>query len=205
MIPAPSVPSAWRPAIARGAWWRVSRAFWRTADATAERRKSSLRTTLRMRESEEIRSAMQPLDSGGARRIRYGGRRERSRFTDALIQESGAAPDIVRFALLGDPRCPLTTGANRNALLLDTIDSLVLNVDDDTRSDIAMAPGAEAGVSFFTGYDPTEFWFFPTAPPPYRPFRSGTSTYCMRMRRCWDAPSPRWVVRRTRPPASPSR
>jgi len=110
--------------------------------------------------SEDVRSALQPFDNR-AQPIRYGGRRERSRFTDALAQESGASPDIVRFALFGDSRCPLSTGANRNALLLDTIDSLVLNVDDDTRGDVAMAPGAEDGLSFFTGYDPTEFWFFP--------------------------------------------
>ena len=111
--------------------------------------------------SEDVRSVLLSLDDRGAQHIRYAGRLERSRYADALAKESGTAPDVVRFALLGDSRCTLSTGANRNALLLDTIDSLVMSVDDDTRGEVASAPGAEDGLSFFTGYDPTEFWFFP--------------------------------------------
>lgn len=104
---------------------------------------------------------MQSLDRHTARHIRYGGRRERSQFAEALARESGVPLDIVRFGLCGDDRCALSTGANRNGLLLDTIDSLVLNVDDDTQGRVAIAPDAEDGLSFFSGYDPTELWFFP--------------------------------------------
>jgi hypothetical protein len=111
--------------------------------------------------SEDVRSALQSLDNRSAQRIRYAGRRERSRFAEALAHESGVPLELVRFALVGDDRCQLSTGANRNGLLLDTIDSLVLSVDDDTRGGFAIAPGAEGGLSFFAGYDPTEFWFFP--------------------------------------------
>jgi hypothetical protein len=112
-------------------------------------------------ESESVRSALKSLGHGSAQDIRYAGRHERSRFADALAKESGVPPDVARFALFGDRRCARSTGANRNGLLLDTIDSLVLNVDDDTRGEVAMAPGAEDELSCFTGYDPTEFWFFP--------------------------------------------
>ena len=111
--------------------------------------------------TEDVRAALQSLDKGTAQQLRYCGRHERSRFADALAQESGVPVGIVRFALSGDDRCALSTGANRNGLLLDTIDSLVLSVDDDTRGRPTTAPGAEDGLSFFSGYDPTEFWFFP--------------------------------------------
>jgi hypothetical protein len=94
-------------------------------------------------------------------RIRYGGRKKKSRFAAALAAESAVPPEIIRFALFGDERCTRSTGANRNALLLDAAGSLVLAVDDDTLCRIAPAPGSEAGLSFFSGYDPSEFWFFP--------------------------------------------
>ncbi len=100
-------------------------------------------------ESESVRSALQSLGDGSPPQIRYAGRRERSHFAAALAKASGASPDVIRFAILGDSRCALSTGANRNGLLLDTIDSLVLNVDDDTRGEVATAPGAEDGLSFF--------------------------------------------------------
>ena len=93
--------------------------------------------------------------------IRYAGWREKIRFADALSSESAVPLEIIRFALLGDERCTLTTGANRNSLLLDTVDTLVLSVDDDTRCRIAAPAEAEDTLAIFSGYDPTEFWFFP--------------------------------------------
>jgi hypothetical protein len=44
---------------------------------------------------------------------------------------------------------------------LDTAGSLMLAVDDDTLCRIAAAPEHEAALSFFSGYDPSELWFFP--------------------------------------------
>jgi len=93
--------------------------------------------------------------------IRYAGWREKIRFADALSSESAVRLEIIRFALLGDERCTLTTGANRNSLLLDTVDTLVLSVDDDTRCQLATPPEADDALASFSGYDPTEFWFFP--------------------------------------------
>jgi hypothetical protein len=111
--------------------------------------------------AQNVRAALLSLDNGSAEQMRCCGRHERSRFAEMLAQESGVPLDITRFALVGDDRCAMTTGANRNGLLLDTIDSLVLSVDDDTQGRLATAPGAEDGLSLFSGYDPTEFWFFP--------------------------------------------
>ena len=94
-------------------------------------------------------------------RVRYAGRQDKSRFADALAAESGVSREIIGFALFGDERCPLSTGANRNSLLLDAAGALMLAVDDDTLCQVAAAPERESAQSFFPGYDPTAFWFFP--------------------------------------------
>ena len=110
---------------------------------------------------DQARAALQLLEKPvGAPQIRYAGWREKGRFAEALARESAVPLEIIRFALFGDDRCALSTGANRNSLLLDTVDTLVLSVDDDTRCRIAMPPEAEETLAFFSGYDPTEFWFF---------------------------------------------
>jgi hypothetical protein len=94
-------------------------------------------------------------------RVRYAGRQEKIRFAAALAAESGVSREIICFALLGDERCALSTGANRNSLLLDAAGALMFAVDDDTLCRIAAAPERESALSFFSGYDPTEFWLFP--------------------------------------------
>ena len=93
--------------------------------------------------------------------VRYAGRQEKSRFAEALAAESEVSREIITFALFGDERCPLSTGANRNSLLLDTAGSLMMAVDDDTLCQVAAARDHESAQSFFPGYDPTAFWFFP--------------------------------------------
>lgn len=94
-------------------------------------------------------------------RLRYAGAGEKRQFAESLAAESDVSHEIIWFALFGDDRCPLRTGANRNSLLLDTAGRLALAVDDDTICAIAEPPGREAALSFFPAYDPTEFWFFP--------------------------------------------
>jgi len=109
---------------------------------------------------DQTRAALQVLEKHAGAQIRYAGRREKNRFAEALARESAVPLEIIRFALFGDNRCALSTGANRNSLLLDTIDALVLSVDDDTLCRIATPPDEEDAPAFFSGYDPTEFWFF---------------------------------------------
>lgn len=94
-------------------------------------------------------------------RVRYAGRQDKSRFADALAAESGVSREIISFALFGDERCPLATGANRNSLLLDAAGALMLSVDDDTLCQVAAPRECETAQSSFPGYDPTAFWFFP--------------------------------------------
>jgi hypothetical protein len=110
---------------------------------------------------DRTRAALQSLAKRFNARIRYAARQEKLRFAAALAAESAVSPEIIRFALFGDERCALSTGANRNGLLLDTAGTLVLSVDDDTLCRIAEAPERESEPSFFSGYDPSEFWFFP--------------------------------------------
>ena len=107
------------------------------------------------------RQALRGLANRFNARIRYAGRQEKKLFAYALAVESGLSPEIVSFALFGDERCTLSTGANRNSLLLDTAGTLLLAVDDDTICRIAPPPGREDTLSIFPGYDPSEFWFFP--------------------------------------------
>jgi len=107
------------------------------------------------------RTALQRLTRTFNARIRYAGPSEKTRFAEAVARESRVPLSVIRFALLGDERCPVSTGANRNCLLLDTVGGLVLSVDDDTRCRIGAAPGRQDAVAFHTGYDPSEFWFFP--------------------------------------------
>lgn len=107
------------------------------------------------------RAALQRLEKDFNVQIRYAGWPEKSRFAKSLAAESAVPPDVIRFALFGDERCPLSTGANRNCVLLDTVGALVLSVDDDTRCRIAAAPERDDAVAFYAGHDPSEFWFFP--------------------------------------------
>ena len=92
--------------------------------------------------------------------IRYAGRAERQSFAAALRQESGAAADLVEFALFGLPPCPITTGAARNSLLLATAGDRFVMVDDDSVCRLAACPLREDGIALTSRRDPTEFWFF---------------------------------------------
>lgn len=88
------------------------------------------------------------------------GRAERESFVTALAKESGVDRPVVEFAVLGDERCPITTGSARNTLLLETVGSSYLLVDDDSVCRMARTPDAQPGLSFSSVRDPTSFWFF---------------------------------------------
>jgi len=107
-----------------------------------------------------VRAALGTLEPTNGRTIRYAGLTEKKRFAEALARESSVPRDVVDFALFGDERCRLSTGANRNCLLLDTLDALVFSADDDTLCRTAVAPDLQQPVLFQRSYDPTEFWFF---------------------------------------------
>ena len=107
------------------------------------------------------RALLQELARQFDARIRRVGREEKLRFAAMLAKEAHVSSEIVRFALFGHEVAELSTGGNRNSLLLDTVGTLVLSVDDDTLCRIAAAREQQTELSFFPRYDPTEFWFFP--------------------------------------------
>jgi hypothetical protein len=108
-----------------------------------------------------VRTALHGLQAKGDTTIRYAGPREKRRFARELARESSIAREVIDFALFGDPRCRLLTGANRNGLLLDTVNAVVFGTDDDTLARAAAAPEPAETVAFSPEYEPREFWFFP--------------------------------------------
>ena len=54
---------------------------------------------------------------------------------------------------------PCAVGANRNALLLQAVGELTVQVDDDTLCRLAPSPSLRQGITLSSQTDPTEFWF----------------------------------------------
>jgi hypothetical protein len=113
-----------------------------------------------MNDGSDVQAALRAVSASTNRPIRYAGAAEKQRFAAALAGESRVPRHLVDFALFGDPRVTPRIGANRNCLLLDTVGSLLLAVDDDTVGRVAEAPAGESLVEFSSEYEPREFWFF---------------------------------------------
>jgi len=93
--------------------------------------------------------------------VAYAGLEEKKRFADALQEKGGLPADVVSFALFGLHGCEPTAGANRNALMLHTAGDMLFSADDDTVCNVAAPPGTYLpGLTFHSGTDPTDFWFF---------------------------------------------
>lgn len=80
--------------------------------------------------------------------IRYGDLRTRSRFARALSDESGVPHALVSAAIEGSPGYPVSTGAGRNAILLETVGHGLLFMDDDVQCRFVPVPGASHHVAF---------------------------------------------------------
>jgi amino acid adenylation domain-containing protein len=91
----------------------------------------------------------------------YAGRNERQRYAGELQKESGAPPEVVKFAIGGEGYGLPTIGANRNGLLLDTAGELLLTLDDDTDCRIGALPTEAKDLSFVSRHYAPEL--FPCA------------------------------------------
>lgn len=92
--------------------------------------------------------------------IRYAGTAERAAYGAALAARGDIPGELLDFAL-GDPQgCGCAIGANRNALLLDTLGDLVLSADDDTICRPVAHPNAGDGLCLYGRRDPTDLWSF---------------------------------------------
>ena len=89
---------------------------------------------------EATRAALAAAGEGGVV-VRHVTLRQRARFAPVLAGRAGVDPALVAFALTGDPRLGSDTGANRNALLLDSAGEPLLMTDDDVRARAVRAPG----------------------------------------------------------------
>ena len=92
--------------------------------------------------------------------LRFADRRRRAAYAETLADRAGVPPEIPRFALLGPNSGTDTYGAPRNALLLQTVGELSVQVDDDTVADVGRLPAAEAGLALTSERIPREWWFF---------------------------------------------
>jgi hypothetical protein len=111
-------------------------------------------------EVSSTKSVLEELAHERGATIRYAGRAERHAFAEGLAAEAGVAPEVVRFALLGDAASSITTGAARNSLLLDTVGDLCLLVDDDSVCRVAACPDGAPGLALDSRTNPTELWFY---------------------------------------------
>jgi hypothetical protein len=92
----------------------------------------------------------------------YAGPCDKISFAKSLCRDGNVPANTVRFALFGEGY-GITTGANRNAVLLHTVGSRVLSVDDDTLCRPGLVPQESAApdlLRYACGHDPAEIWCF---------------------------------------------
>jgi hypothetical protein len=78
-------------------------------------------------------NAVEEIVRVSGRPIAYASRVEKLAFLDTLANECDAPEAVLRFAMVGDSRFRITTGANRNGIALYAAGRLLLTVDDDSR------------------------------------------------------------------------
>jgi hypothetical protein len=91
--------------------------------------------------------------------VSYLGLEEKLAYAAAVAAHAGVPEEVAAFAIANPDGYPLTSGSNRNALLLHTAGDVVAQVDDDTRARIAPVPGQLPGLALTSQDDPSEKWF----------------------------------------------
>lgn len=93
--------------------------------------------------------------------ILYAGAAEKRRFAGTLA-ELGIAHDLLEFALLDPEAGGYTLGANRNALMLETLGEHVLYVDDDSLAQTARPPAWDEELAVVGLGTTQQYWFYPS-------------------------------------------
>jgi hypothetical protein len=107
------------------------------------------------------REALAVLSCSTGMEIYYAGREEKVRFARQLAKGTGIREVIAELCLFGFHDAFRTAGANRNAVLLQTLDALVMSVDDDTVCLPGAVPGSDRETLRFTAHSlPWETWCF---------------------------------------------
>lgn len=170
-----AIPSGGRPALAmqtlRGYLHAFERAGRRVEAVVVD-------TSADPAQRREYRAGLRRLAQHTGAPLRYLGA-EQLEAHAVRLAATGVDPELVRFAC-GDPLATgQAYGAARNRVLLDTLGTAAISVDDDVRCALAPGPHARPGLALFTGhgpgyvnYDPHEYWFFDdraqvlASPPP---------------------------------------
>jgi len=91
----------------------------------------------------------------------YIGESQRQHLASELVRE-GILPDVVNFALFKPTQSAVSPGANRNALLLSSIGSLVTSVDDDVVCNLVESPSSPSRpLALSSAYNPWVLSFYP--------------------------------------------
>lgn len=104
--------------------------------------------------------------------ILYGGQAEKIDFTKHMLATDTLPPEVLQFALFGDPRATHSYGRNINAILLHTTGDVIISADDDTVAQVMPSPEHSDGMSLLSGRstaggiklnagDPDAVWTFP--------------------------------------------
>jgi hypothetical protein len=110
----------------------------------------------------ETRQMLVALKSRYKVEILYGGMEEKRRFAEALTATGEIPAEVVEFALFDTEQCGCSIGANRNALMLDTVGEMVFSADDDSLCRIAASPEAtQDELTLDESGRFMKFWFFP--------------------------------------------
>jgi hypothetical protein len=108
----------------------------------------------------ESRAALREYSRETGVEVMYAGEEEKSAYAKELASDGHIPPDTLLFALSGCVDASANFGANRNAILLQTVGTMFISVDDDMVCETASAPGTLSEVRFGSELDPTELWFF---------------------------------------------
>ncbi|MEM6988845.1 MAG: hypothetical protein AAF721_00060 [Myxococcota bacterium] len=96
--------------------------------------------------------------------VRLATRASRAAFVERLVEE-GCDVDVLRFALMPAVDAP-TFGANRNAMLLDQLDTRALCTDDDAIPHLFCPPTRQPSRRVGPGVCPLSYWPDDAAPEP---------------------------------------
>jgi len=111
---------------------------------------------------EEIRGVLSELSGRYPGAVYYGNRTMRKQAAETIARKANVPESTALFALLGDGRCPLTTGSARNAFSLESAGEMSLLVDDDTFCRLKRAPRYRQGVRLSSQESAASYRFDPS-------------------------------------------
>lgn len=91
--------------------------------------------------------------------IYYADQKRKEEYSKLLSQKGKVPSSVTEYGLLGDNRLQTPCGANRNAILINSVGEICLQADDDTICKIAKSPNTKSGLSFDSSDNPNDFFY----------------------------------------------